>query len=114
MQIKSNAFAKLNFVEYDSHYSFATRLKHDLLTRSAGYVAADRREKKYVVMTVNAGQYMWTNVEAYPKMGEMNRSNKFTIAANTITHIGQLDIFIADMRYTLNVTSLADPHLYSK
>lgn len=108
MQIKSNAFAKLNFSEYDSHYGFATRLKHELLTGSAGYVVADRREKKYVVMPVNAGEYMWTNFEAYPKMAEMNQSNKFTIVANSITYIGQLDIFIADMRYSLRVTDQVD------
>ena len=104
MQIKSNAFAKINFDDYDPNYGFAAQMKHELLTGSKGYVVADARQKKYIVMPVNAGDYMWTNFEAYPKATHLEKTNKFKIVANTITYIGQLDIFIADMRFTLHVS----------
>lgn len=108
MQIKSNAYAKLTFVDYDANYSFSDRMKHDLVTGYKGYVTSDDRHKKYIVMPIDAGDYMWETFTSHPKTAYLDRTNKFKIVANSITYIGQLDIFVADMRYSLKVSDQVD------
>lgn len=107
MQLKSNSYARLNYVDYKGEYSAMDKLKHNFVA-AGGSVVADARLKKYVVMPMDAGDYAWLNFGVIDKRASMDPKNRFTIVANSINYIGQFDIVVADMRYSIHVADQAD------
>lgn len=107
MQIKSNAYARLNYVDYKSEYSVADKLSHEFIG-SKGFVLADARAKKYIVMPMDAGDYAWMYSYIAGKGARMDPKNKFTIVANSITYIGQFEILAGETRYSMHVVDQDD------
>jgi hypothetical protein len=107
MQIKSNASARLNYVDYKSDYSIADKLSHEFIG-SKGFVLANARQKQYIVMPMDAGDYAWMDSWIAGKSARMDAKSKFTIVANAITYIGQFDIVADDTRYSMRVVDQAD------
>lgn len=104
MQIKSNSYARFNYIDYKSQYTFADALSQNIIG-SKGFVLANARLKQYIVMRMDAGDYAWMNI-ALPGTanGAVDEKNKFTVKANTLTYIGQIDLFVDDKRFALHVT----------
>ena len=107
MQIKSNAYARLNYVDYKPEYSIADKLSHEFIG-SKGFVLANARAKQYIVMPMDAGDYAWMDSYIAGKSARMDAKSKFTIVANTMTYIGQFDIHVDDMRYGIHVVDQGD------
>jgi hypothetical protein len=99
MQIKSNASARLN--------SIADKLSHEFIG-AKGFVLANARQKQYIVMPMDAGDYAWMDSWIAGKSARMDAKSKFTIVANAITYIGQFDIVADDTRYSMRVVDQAD------
>jgi hypothetical protein len=102
MQVRSNAFARLNFIDYKDEYSLADKMKHEF-TSSKSFVLANARNKQYIVMPMDAGDYSLKNVEFHPKSGHVDEKNKFTVVANRINYIGQFNLIAGDSRYSMRV-----------
>lgn len=108
MQVKSNSYARFNYIDYKSKYTFADSLSQNIIG-SKGFVLANARLKQYIVMRMDAGDYAWMNI-ALPgaSNGAVDPKNKFTVKANTLTYIGQIDLFVDDKRFSLHVADEAE------
>jgi hypothetical protein len=102
MQLKSNAHARLNFVDYKDDYSAVDKLKHEFIGSKA-FAIADARVKKYIVMPLEAGDYALMNMALGTQSGHVSEKNKFTVVAGQINYIGQFNIVVGDTRYRMRV-----------
>jgi hypothetical protein len=67
-----------------------------------GFVFA-KAEEKYVVIPLDAGDYMWSKVEVYPQFAWLHASNRFRVVANSITYIGDTHVYVGDRGFSMRV-----------
>jgi len=51
---------------------------------------------------------MWSKIEMYPMFAWLHASNKFKVAPNSITYIGDIRVHVVDKRFTINVSDRED------
>ncbi|MES3020679.1 MAG: hypothetical protein V4857_03740 [Pseudomonadota bacterium] len=102
LKISSNVDARLGFMDFKNESSFGIRFAEDLIGPT-GFVFGKKDEEKYVVIPLDAGDYMWSKIEVYPKYAPLHASNKFTVVANSINYIGDVRIYSQDSSFSMRV-----------
>jgi hypothetical protein len=101
-RIQSNVSARLGFLDFVGESTFGNRFAENLVGPK-GFVHA-KPEEKYVVIALDAGEYMWSKIEVYPKFAWLHASNKFKVAPNSITYIGDIRVHVLDKSFSMKVT----------
>lgn len=102
LKIRSNVNARLGFLDFTGESTFGNRFAENMVGPK-GFVFA-KPEEKYVVIPLDAGDYMWSKIEVYPMFAWLHASNKFKVVPNSITYIGDIRVNIVDKRFALKVT----------
>ncbi|MDQ1922539.1 hypothetical protein [Massilia pseudoviolaceinigra] len=102
LKIRSNVNARLGFLDFAGESTFGNRFAENMLGPK-GFVFATP-EERYVVIAFDAGEYMWSKIEVYPMFAWLHASNKFKVAPNAITYIGDIRVNVLDRRFSLKVS----------
>jgi len=95
--VTSNADAGLSYVDYSSTSTFGSRFGENMVGPK-GMFRIKAGETFYVV-PLDAGDYMFSKFDMYPKYAWLQATNRFKVSANTITYIGHIRINIKDNRF---------------
>jgi hypothetical protein len=106
LKISSNVKARLGFLDFTSESTFGNRFAENMVGPK-GFVFATPEERYYAI-PLNAGDYMWSKIEMYPMFAWLHASNKFKVAPNSITYIGDIRVHVVDKRFTINVSDRED------
>lgn len=97
--VTSNADALLSYIDFANESTFGSRFG-ELMVGPKGAFRIKAGETYYVV-PVDAGEYMWSRFDVYPRFAWLQATNRFQVKANTITYIGHLNVRVIDSRFAL-------------
>lgn len=100
--VTSNADARLSFLDFSSASTFGSRFGESM-TGPKGAFRIKAGETFYVV-PMDAGEYMWSRFDVYPRFAWLQATNRFRVRANAITYIGHIRIRVVDQRFTLQAS----------
>jgi len=93
--------ARLSFMNFSPESSFGSRMS-EYTFGPKGSIQVSAGEKYYLV-PLDAGEYMWSRVDAGRKFAPFQASNRFSVHANTITYVGSFRLIFLDDKVTLSV-----------
>jgi hypothetical protein len=97
--VTSNADSFLSYVDFASTSTFGSRFG-EYMAGPKGRLTIKAGETYYLI-PIEAGDYMWSRFDVYPKFLPMQATNRFRVKANSITYIGHLRIRVADSRVSI-------------
>jgi hypothetical protein len=100
--VTSNADAGLSYIDYSSTSTFGSRFGENMVGPK-GLFRIKAGETFYVV-PLDAGEYMFSKLDVYPKFAWLQATNRFKVSANTITYIGHIRIKVIDSRFGLQAS----------
>lgn len=101
LKVSATENARLGFLDYSDTSTFESRFAENM-KGPKGFVFA-KTEPKYVVIPLDAGEYMWSKVEKYPHFAWLQASNRFRISPNSITYIGDIRLNFEGGRFQMRV-----------
>lgn len=102
----SNVYAEIDYVTFERTESYASSLA-ERWVGPKGSLAFEKGEK-FLVLPVDAGEYMWSKISIYPKEARLRNSNRFVVKANAINYIGHLQVHSASDRVQIQAQDRTD------
>lgn len=100
LRLSGNRTGILGFNPYGES-SFGARFAENLVGAKGTlqFIDGDR----YLVLPVDAGEYMWTKLTVANQYAWLESSTRFRVRAASITYIGHIRIFVADRKFSIGV-----------
>jgi len=95
----SNADAVLTYGDYASESTFGSRFSEQMIGPKGAIPI--KAGKTYHVIPMDAGDYMFSKFNVYPRFAWLQSTNRFKVAANSITYIGHIRVQVAEKGYKL-------------
>ena len=105
----SNVEGFLRYIDYSNTTTFGSRLSEDVFG-SKGVVRLEIGDKYYLV-PFEAGEYMWSRLDVYPKFAPLQTTNRFRVRANAITYIGNIQLNSRATEFSLTAVDREDDML---
>jgi hypothetical protein len=99
MKVNANITARLSFQEFSKETGFGSRFAENMLGSKGVILVKDG--EKYWVLPVDAGEYMWSKFEFGNRFANLHTSNRFRVKLNTITYIGDLNIYVSGSKFQI-------------
>lgn len=97
--VVSNSDAMLTYGDYVSESTFGTRFSEEMIGPKG--VFRIKAGKTYQLVPMDAGEYMFSKFNVYPRFAWLQSTNRFKVEAGAITYIGHIRVDVADMRFGL-------------
>jgi hypothetical protein len=101
IKITSNAKARIGIQPFSKESSYASRFAENAIGPKAFVFFKESEE--YVLIPLEAGDYMWSKIEMGRMFSWMQSSNRFTVKPNTITYAGDLQLTVTGTVFSLRV-----------
>lgn len=113
IKITSNSNARLGILPFSRESSFGSRFSENMVGPKAFVFFKEGEE--YMLIPLEAGDYMWSKIEIGRMYSWLQSSNRFTVKPNTITYAGDLRLDVTGAKFSLSVTDReADMREYIK
>jgi len=97
--VTSNADGRLSYVDFSDTSTFSSRFSENLIGPKGAFRI--RAGETFYVVPIDAGEYMWSRLDVYPRFAWLQATNRFHVRANTITYIGHIRLRVVDQRFGL-------------
>ena len=97
--VSSNADVRLTFADFSRESTFGSRFNELMVGPKGGFPL--RAGDHYYVVPLQAGEYMWSRFDAYPRFAWLQGTNRFKVHPNAITYIGHINVKVVDSRFSL-------------
>jgi hypothetical protein len=97
--VTSNADAGLSYLDFSKESTFGSRFG-ELMVGPKGQFRIKAGETFHVV-PMDAGEYMFSRFDVYPRFVWLQATNRFRVKANTITYIGHIRVRVVNDRLNL-------------
>lgn len=95
----SNADVFLHYGDYVKESTFGSRFGESLVGPKGTFRI--KAGKSYYVVPIEAGDYMFSKLDVYPRFAWLQASNRFKVEANQVTYIGHLRVYVAERGFSL-------------
>jgi hypothetical protein len=108
-RITSNVKGALRYINYSATSTVGSRLSEDVFG-SKGMVGLEVGDKYYLV-PFEAGEYMWSHLDVYPKYAWLQSTNRFRVRPQAITYIGHIELTSRTTDFSLKAFDREDDML---
>lgn len=106
LRLSSNKTGRFTFVPREES-TFAKRWFEDLTGGKETLVYREDQDQ-FLVIPVDAGEYMWSKIEMGNQFAWLRESNRFQVKAGQLTYIGNVRVFFNDNKFGIRVTDRSD------
>lgn len=97
--VDSNADAALTYLDYASESTFGSRFGEEMIGPKG--VFRIKAGKSYQIVPMDAGEYMFSKLNVYPRFAWLQSTNRFKVVANSITYIGHIRMYVAEKGFKI-------------
>jgi len=98
-RVVSNADCFLTYGDYLSESTFGSRFSENMIGAKGAFRI--KAGETYHVVPMDAGEYMFSKLEIYPRFAWLQSTNRFKVVANSITYIGTIRVNVAEKGFNL-------------
>lgn len=99
--VVSNADLILTYADYAKESTFGSRFGEEMVGPKG--VFRIKAGKTYHVVPMDAGEYMFSKLEIFPRFAWLQATNRFKVEANSVTYIGHIRARVTDRGVNLEV-----------
>jgi hypothetical protein len=97
--ISSNADVALSYADYAKESTFGSRWSEYMVGPKGKFFI--KAGKTYYLVPMDAGEYMFSRLDVYPRFAWLQATNRFKVEANTVTYIGHIRMYVSDKGFNL-------------
>lgn len=97
--VVSNADSMLTYGDYLNESTFGSRFAEQMVGPKGLFRI--KAGKTYHVIPMDAGDYMFSKLNVYPRFAWLQSTNRFKISPNSITYIGHIRLDVSEKGFNL-------------